>query len=801
MPWLDGYCRRLQDQIQRYENTAFRDHGCAIGRRADLLTRGIWVSTINNAVTVGVTLGTAGNYPQHIYSSPLTVTAAGSVETNNGDAVYGPSYSSWSVINQGTIGDKGNSGDGVDLRGGGYINNSGVISGYTGVYVGGGPATVINSGTISGTTKFGYGVDIRGGGSVINSGSILSGDKGYTVQFLFTAGYLSNSNSGYIGFGGVLATGTVVNGGRIVDLAGAGVKLSNGGLVNNFGTITASGGTLPAGIALQVGGTVINSGTIADSGTAGVGIVLQAGNGTVIDSGLISGGSGTAVSFAGTGTNLLALEHGFVVSGSVVGSSSATNTVELLGSAGAAVTANFGSLGLTNFQDLLFGPGGSNTLRVSNTTGTVPIVLSDMTLSSDIVDLTAIGTDGTITQNDTVNHRITVSGSGGTVTLQLDATDSTSFTVASDSVSGTDLMPPCFCRGTLIRTAEGEAPVEELVIGDLVVTVTGQTRPIKWIGRRAYDGRFIVGNTTILPICVTAGALADGIPSRDLFVSPEHALYLNGCFIPAGLLVNAVTIRQVEAVDQLEYFHLELATHDVIFADGAAAETFVDFGGRGIFQNSKEFAELYGDEPAGDWRAYVALLDLGAAKLPAIRGTLQARAERLGRVSRDPDLHLVVGNRVLRPQSTEGGKYYFVAPAGAREVAIASRSVIPRETEANSLDPRRLGVPLERVVLQGRGLRVEIGHDHTGLCEGFHADEGSHRWTNGHGVLPPQVLACFAHDLSIEVEIGTTQLHYALDTPEPVSLSSSRLTSDAPALSPRQSGAAGNEAWRFELGA
>jgi Hint domain len=111
---------------------------------------------------------------------------------------------------------------------------------------------------------------------------------------------------------------------------------------------------------------------------------------------------------------------------------------------------------------------------------------------------------------------------------------------------------PCYCRGTLILTKRGELRIEDLAIGDMVVTISGEAKPIKWIGRRSYAGQFISGNRAVLPIVVRAGALAPDIPVRDLWVSPRHALLLDGVFVPAELLVNAQAILQAEAVDQVD---------------------------------------------------------------------------------------------------------------------------------------------------------------------------------------------------------------------------------------------------------
>src|SRR5205823_4836039 len=134
-----------------------------------------------------------------------------------------------------------------------------------------------------------------------------------------------------------------------------------------------------------------------------------------------------------------------------------------------------------------------------------------------------------------------------------------------------------------------------LQIGDKVVALSGAARTIEWIGRRGYSGQFVLGRGDILPICITAGALDEGIPRRDLRVSPNHAMYLEGVLIEAKDLVNGVSITQAEAVDSVEYFHLELASHDVIFAEGAAAESFIDDDNRGLFHNAAEYWAAHPD--------------------------------------------------------------------------------------------------------------------------------------------------------------------------------------------------------------
>src|SRR6202035_3999378 len=97
----------------------------------------------------------------------------------------------------------------------------------------------------------------------------------------------------------------------------------------------------------------------------------------------------------------------------------------------------------------------------------------------------------------------------------------------------------------------------------------------------------------VMPVCFKKGSLGDGVPKRDLWVSPEHAMYLDDGLVPAGLLVNGTLIVKAERVDAVHYFHLELDAHDVIVAEGASSETFVDDDSRGMFHNAAEFYGLY----------------------------------------------------------------------------------------------------------------------------------------------------------------------------------------------------------------
>ena len=145
---------------------------------------------------------------------------------------------------------------------------------------------------------------------------------------------------------------------------------------------------------------------------------------------------------------------------------------------------------------------------------------------------------------------------------------------------------PCFAAGTRILTTRGDIPVEDLAIGDLLITPDGEEQPIIWIGiRRVENIKSYRRPNAVRPIIIEAGALADGVPARDLAVSPDHALYFDGILIPAKELINWNSIHQDHRTNNIIYYHLELPQHGIIFAESTPAESYLDTGHRGVFDN------------------------------------------------------------------------------------------------------------------------------------------------------------------------------------------------------------------------
>lgn len=135
----------------------------------------------------------------------------------------------------------------------------------------------------------------------------------------------------------------------------------------------------------------------------------------------------------------------------------------------------------------------------------------------------------------------------------------------------------CFLKGTKILTSDGERNIEDLAPGDLLPTMFGGDQPIKSIGRYAYKktdpSRPWARQEK--PIRIARSALGPNTPHTDLFVSSGHALFVDGVLVPAGNLVNGHTITAYDAneFDELEFYHIKLANHDVVYAEGASCET------------------------------------------------------------------------------------------------------------------------------------------------------------------------------------------------------------------------------------
>jgi len=399
--------------------------------------------------------------------------------------------------------------------------------------------------------------------------------------------------------------------------------------------------------------------------------------------------------------------------------------------------ADFGDNDSIDFKGLTWNSGGAG--DSATLTGSTLAV----TDGTDTVDITLSGTQASqyYTHND---------GHGGVV-----VTDS----------------PACFLRGTLILTERGQVAVENLRVGDRVVTFSGKGAPLKpiiWIGHSRFDAARHPKPQQVWPVRILQGAFGPGMPRRDLLVSPRHALFADGGLIPAERLVNGATIFQNRSVTRGEYFHVELEQHDIVLAEGLHAETYLEWGdNRSMFENAAAHRALhpgFPEHPAGfHGDLCFPLVERGAA-LEALRARLLARAGEAGcTLVEDRSIQLVTNDgQVILPDTVEGKRIRFLIPEGAALRLVSGRWT-PTELRVASKDIRTLGVCVRRIVLDdARDLPLES----IASWDGWHGLErnekgGQWRWTNGSARLP-------AASGSITIELAAGTYHWTAPEAEDV---------------------------------
>jgi hypothetical protein len=232
----------------------------------------------------------------------------------------------------------------------------------------------------------------------------------------------------------------------------------------------------------------------------------------------------------------------------------------------------------------------------------------------------------------------------------------------------------------------------------------------------------------LLPVHISAGAIDDAVPRADLFVSPDHAMLIDDLLIPARYLVNGVSIRQVPFMQQVRYFHVELETHDILLAEGAPAESYLDTGNRAAFANGPARLATH-PGPARDWSEACAELVVTGPRLVAIKRRLFARGARPVPIRQVLQV-IDEQRRPLRPtRQTEDWTY--TVPPDTRSLHLLSDPFVPARHVAESLDQRRLGVRLSAVSIDGYPMPLDAPIYHDGFYPTEVTGEGACRWTNG----------------------------------------------------------------------
>ena len=311
--------------------------------------------------------------------------------------------------------------------------------------------------------------------------------------------------------------------------------------------------------------------------------------------------------------------------------------------------------------------------------------------------------------------------------------------------------PLCFLPGSRITTPTGEVPVERLKAGDVILTLGGEARHVVWIG----SGRMIATpgrRNAATPVIVRKGALAENVPNHDLHITKAHGLYFDGVLIPVEFLVNHRSILWDDMAKVLTLYHVELETHDILIANGAAAETYRDDGNRWLFQNVNMGWHLPPQPPCVP-------VVTGGPLVDAVWASLLARSgPRPGfPLTDDPDLHLMINGRRIDATTRRDKQYLFRLPPGLNSVRILSREAVPAELGV-ARDPRSLGVAVERIQISQGALLVLIEASNELLVNGFHGYEidGQLRWTTGDAELPVSLTSAFSGEAELVLQLAST---------------------------------------------
>ena len=222
--------------------------------------------------------------------------------------------------------------------------------------------------------------------------------------------------------------------------------------------------------------------------------------------------------------------------------------------------------------------------------------------------LTTIIGSGTYAGTITVNGKlfpVLATGSSDYTVLYDNATDQAQGAIdfpnhaSIASALNTADFTACFLTGTAIAAPTGNVAVETLSIGDTVLNADGAEVAVKWIGRQTVKTMFKPAER-VAPVRFAAGSLGEGLPMSDLTVTADHGMLVSGIICHAGALVNGTTITRVpmeEMGESYTVYHIETEAHEIILANGAPAETFIDNVSRRVFDNYAEFEALYGDVP------------------------------------------------------------------------------------------------------------------------------------------------------------------------------------------------------------
>ena len=607
------------------------------GGSVDLFLKG----AIANATTVdsGGSLNISGNA-----TANNTVVSGGEVELQSPKATLAGSLT---FVSAGTLAVTSNTSAGfgdlavisgfgsgvvVDMTSGTSVGAAGSAATLSTVTSGGNTVATVSGGGFEETFIF--------AGSVTSNLQLMSDGNG-GEEIVYTSSASTSSSSATSVTSGTTQSNLVVSGGTTLDvlsggtivsatiLAGGSVTVQSGG-VDSASNVSSGGNETMLGSASldqvrgsqSVGGAIVSE-TILSGGSATVQVgatdsgstISAGGNETILGTANLDNVYGTQLVSAATavvsnetvfnGGNVDLFLKGAVANSLTVSSGGSLN---ISGNATANNTViNGGTINLQSPKAVLSGAltfSGPGTLDVAAviSAGFGDLAVISGFTSGDVIEFTSIGAGATLSTTVSSGNTVATISSGSVSQSLIFAGTTPDFTLVTSG--GVTELVPCFATGTRIATLRGEVAVEDLVVGDLVPTVLWQrAEPIIWIGQREVNCARHPQPQKVHPVRIAAGAFGPGQPHSDLFLSPDHAVYVGEVLIPAKCLINGSTIVQVP-MDHITYYHIELPQHDVVLAQGLPAESYLDMKDRSNYANAPGPVSLYPDFATRMWEAF-----------------------------------------------------------------------------------------------------------------------------------------------------------------------------------------------------
>lgn len=542
--------------------------------------------------------------------------------------------------------------------------------------------------------------------TVTDSGSYTLVPTGWVLGLLSTGGAgvtFTGDITDTLSFGASLIS--AVNPYIVTSEDGANVTVDVSSSV--LGALTGSSFTADGGTINITGDNAIsalsgNSYTIENGGTINLGTLstseISALGGSTITFG---DGGGTLVITPASGVTLLTFSN-------ISGFGNTGSTIEIPGS-GKVTNSTYDST--------------SNTTSITTDTGVTVEVSGDYTIS---------------------NNSLYQQESGGNLYISASPTNSL----------GTSAVLVCFLSGSMIRTSKGDVAVEDIQIGDQVVTFDWRNnqdviRPVVWTGKGHCKVRFdLPDDEAGWPVRVLKDAIADGVPYKDMLITAEHCLFFRDRFVPVLMLVNGVSIFYDKSISSYEYYHIETEPHSIITADGMLTESYLDTGNRSSFRQNGKIATLR--DAVKNWKNHAgAPLGVERSFVEPLFRALEWRQNSLvgcqitppaAETSDDPDLHLITETgAVIRPMRKTEHHYSFMLPPNTGSVQIISRASRPADVIGPFVDDRRyMGVAVADVKLQCAKQQFDItSHIQAEKPAGWYAEGWDDCfWTNGNAELP-----------------------------------------------------------------